>query len=436
MKTDLVDVTDTRKTLRVELPSETVDAEIARVAGTYARKVRIPGFRAGKAPARVVKQRFREEILNEVLQHLVTSALDRSMEERGLEPVDTPDVRDITVAEGQPLTFTASFDTLPPIDPGDYTTIAIKRPAARVEEPAVDEALEQLRQRAARHEAVEGRGVVDGDILTVDLARKMGLEPFGPGDDKATDGSADTRVDVTLEMGAAANPPGFDAQLLGLEPGAVKTFTIHFPADYAMKEMADTDVTYTVTLKAIKRRVVPDLDDEFAKDLGDFEALDALRARVRADLEHQAGHAAEHEVRDQLMKQLAARLPFAVPDSLVQRETDRRIEDFAQRLVEQRIDPRQAGIDWNAFRESQVPAAREAVASALVLDAVARRESLAPTEEEIAREIERYAERSGRTAVAVRAVLEKEGGMGRVSSGLRREKSIDFIMARATIATE
>ena len=436
MKTDLVDVTDTRKTLRVELPSETVDAEIARVAGTYARKVRIPGFRAGKAPARVVKQRFREEILNEVLQHLVTSALDRSMEERGLEPVDTPDVRDITVAEGQPLTFTASFDTLPPIDPGDYTTIAIKRPAARVEEPAVDEALEQLRQRAARHEAVEGRGVVDGDILTVDLARKMGLEPFAPGDDKATDGSADTRVDVTLEMGATANPPGFDAQLLGLEPGAVKTFTIHFPSDYAMKEMADTDVTYTVSLKAIKRRVVPDLDDEFAKDLGDFEALDALRARVRADLEHQAGHAAEHEVRDQLMKQLAARLPFAVPDSLVQRETDRRIEDFAQRLVEQRIDPRQAGIDWNAFRESQVPAAREAVASALVLDAVARRESLAPTEEEIAREIERYAERSGRTAVAVRAVLEKEGGMGRVSSGLRREKSIDFIMARATIATE
>src|SRR5262249_2727128 len=165
-----------------------------------------------------------------------------------------------------------------------------------------------------------------------------------------------------------------DEQLLGLEPGAAKEFTIHYPADYAIAELANTDVGYTVDVKSLKRRVLPELDDEFAKDLGEFETLDALKARVREDLEHEARHAAEREGRGELMKALSTRLPFEVPESLVQREMDRRVEDFARRLMEQQIDPRQAGIDWQAFRDSQRDVAREAIASALVLDEVTRRE--------------------------------------------------------------
>jgi len=189
-----------------------------------------------------------------------------------------------------------------------------------------------------------------------------------------------------------------------------------------------------VTVKAIKRRVLPELDDEFAKDLGEFETLDALRARVREDLEHEAKHAAEREDRAELMKQLAARLPFDVPSSMIEREVDRRLEDFARRLIDQNVDPRQAGIDWNAFRESQREVAREAVGAALVLDEIARREPLEVTDDEVQREVERYAERSGRTPAAVRAALEKEGSLSRVYAGLRREKTIDFVLSRATIA--
>jgi trigger factor len=155
---------------------------------------------------------------------------------------------------------------------------------------------------------------------------------------------------------------------------------------------------------------------------------------VREDLEHDARHAADREVRAELMKQLAARLPFEVPASLVAREMDRRVEEFARRLMEQQIDPRQAAVDWNAFRESQREVAREAVAAALVLDEVTRREQLEVTDDEVEREVERYAERTGRTPAAVRAALEKEGGLSRVHAGLRREKSIDFAMSRATIA--
>ena len=422
MRAEFVDVNETRKMLSVEIPSEVVEAEIDRIARDYSRKARIPGFRPGKVPTRVVRQRFRDQILHDVAHDLVPRAVDEALREKGVEPVSTPDIREVVVEEGKAMTFTASFDTLPPFEVGDLSTVSLTRSSASVDEPAVNDALERLRQRAARHDAVEGRGIIDGDIVTVDINRT----------DAA--GVADTHNDVSVEVGASANPPGFDAQLLGTEAGTNRTFALSFPADYQVADMAGKEVTYTVAVKALKRRSIPELDDEFAKDMGEFENLEARRARVRADLEHEARHSAENDLRGALMKQLAARVSFEIPAALVDREIDRRLEDFASRLMQQNIDPRQAGVDWGAFRESQREPAKEAVASALVLDEVARKESLTVSDAEIEQEIGRYAERTGRTAAAVRATLEKEGGISRIYAGLRREKSVDYVMARATIS--
>src|SRR5262245_5913168 len=404
MKAELVDVNETRKNLRVEIPTDIVNAAIDRVAQSYSRRARIPGFRPGKAPARVIKQRYKSEILHDVVHDLIPNAVDDALRERGVEAVEPPDIRDVTVEENHPLTFTASFDTVPAFETGDYSGLSVRQLSADVPEEAVGHALQRLRERAGRSEPVEGRGVDHGDTVTVDLDRKD------------AEGKTDRHTDVNIELGAKANPPGFDEQLLGLEAGATKTFTVHYPADYAISELAGQDVSYHVTVNALKRRVLPELDDEFAKDMGQFETLDALKARVREDLEHEARHAAEREVRADLMKQLAARVPFEVPPSLVERELDRRIEDFAQRLMQQQIDPRQAGIDWNQFRESQREVAVEAVAGALYLDEVARRERLDVTPGEIDEEIGRYAERTGRTPTAVRAALEKERGLSRVAT--------------------
>src|SRR5262245_44508678 len=301
MKSDLTDINDTRKSLRVEIPSEVVDAQIERLARKYSRQARIPGFRPGKAPARVIKQRFKDQILHDVAHDLIPRAVDDAMRERGVEPVDTPDIRDVNVEEGQALTFTASFDTLPAFEPGEYATLALRRPSALIGEPAVDEALQRLRERAARFEPVEGRGVTDGDTVTLDLERTTAA------------GEKDAHTDVNIELGSKANPPGFDEQLLGLEAGAAKTFSVHYPSDYAVPELAGTDVSYAASVKGIRKRVLPELDDELAKDLGDFETLEALRTRVREDLEHEARHAADREVRSQLTKQLAGRVPFEVP---------------------------------------------------------------------------------------------------------------------------
>ncbi|MEQ1869001.1 MAG: trigger factor [Vicinamibacterales bacterium] len=422
MKADLVDVSETRKTITVEIPSDIVDAAINRAARDYSRKVRIPGFRPGKAPTRVIKQRFKEQVLHEASHELIQRAIGEALQEKGVEPVSQPEVPHVHVVEGQPLTVSASFDTLPAFDPGDLGTITITRPSGAIDEEAVNGALQRLRDRAARFETIDGRGVVDGDIVTVDLTRTD------------ASGASDSHKDVAIEMGAAANPPGFDGHLQGLEVSAEKSFSVDFPADYPSAELAGTTVSYRVTVKALKRRILPELDDEFAKDMGEFESLDALRARVRADLEHEGMHAVQRSVRGDLMKQLATRVPFELPESLIGRELDRRLEEFAGRLIDQNIDPRQAGIDWAAFRDSQKEPAREAVGSALVLDEIAKREQLTVSEDEVEQEIGRYAERAGRTAAAVRAALEKEGGLSRVRAGLRREKSIDFAMSRATIS--
>jgi trigger factor len=430
MKADLVDVSETRKSLRIEIPTDVVTERITEVAGNYSRRAKIPGFRPGKAPARVIKQRFRDQILHDVVHDLVPGAVDAALRERGVEAVSQPDIRDVEVDEGKALTFTALFDTVPQFDPGDLSTISVKKAPVKVTDEAVDQSLQQLRERAARFEPIEGRGAVDGDTIVCDLER-FAVDATG-----AKGELQDRREDIGVEVGSKTNPPGFDGQLLGLEAGAAKEFPLHFPGDFAVTELAGTDTIYKVAAKSLKRRVVPALDDEFAKDVGDFENLGALRARVREDLEHEARHAADRDARASLMKQLATRVPFDAPASLVEREMDRRIEEFAQQLMDQKIDPRQTGIDWKAFRDNQREASDEAVRSALVLSEIAKREQITVGEDAVSKEIERYAEQTGRQVAAVRAGLQKEGGLSRVAAGLRREKSIDFIMSRVTLLEE
>jgi trigger factor len=420
-----------------------VDAEIDKVARDYSKAARVPGFRPGKVPAKVVRQRFRDQILHDVAHGLIPRAVDEALRERGVEPVDTPDIRDVVVEEGQPLKFTATFETVPPIEPGDYASITLHPKSTAVDDAAVEEALANLRERAARYEPVEGRGIDMGDSVVMDLVRTatpraeadeplvvIAGEPKPP--KPAAEPQTDTHQGVTVEIGASANPPGFDAQLIGLQEGQDKSFEVRYPDDYAIAELAGTTVNYAVTVKAIRKRVVPPLDDELAKDLGEFDSLDALRSRVRGDLEHEAMHEAERELRGELLKQLADRVTFEVPASLLDREIDRRMEDFVRRLMDQQIDPMKVNINWEEFREKQREAASEAVRSALALDEVARREHIAASEADVDAEVERYAERSGRSAAAVRARLEKEGGIARLYSGLRREKTVDFLLSRAT----
>src|SRR5215471_1336672 len=237
MKAELTDINDTRKDLKVEIPTDIVNEGIDRIARDYSKRARVPGFRPGKAPARVIKQRYKSEILHDLMNDLIPRAVDDALRQRGMEALDTPDIRDVNVDENQPLTFTATFDTVPPFETGDYAGLSLTRPVNVVAEEAVDQALQRLRDRAARFEPVEGRGVEHGDTVTVDLTRRDGSDAAA---------KTEEHPNVSIELGAKTNPPGFDGQLLGLEAGGTNAFTIHYPEDYPIGELANTDVSYTV----------------------------------------------------------------------------------------------------------------------------------------------------------------------------------------------
>ena len=424
MKTEFVDVSETQKTLTIEIPSDVVDAEINKIAKGYTKQARIPGFRPGKVPTGIVKQRFKEQILHDVMHGLIPRAIEEALQERGIEPIDTPNVKDVALQEGQPLTFTADVETLPPLDPGDLSTISLTRATVGIDDAAVEQALERLRDRAAKYEPVEGRPIAGGDTAVLHMNRT------GPGDE------ADHHDDVSVEIGGEGNPPDFDANLIGLGAGDEKTFTVRFPSDYGVERFRDADVTYAVKVKEIRTKALPALDDELAKDLGGFETLAELRDRIRTDMTAEAEEHASRHIRTDLLKQLSQRVSFELPASLIEREMDRRLEQFAQQLMQQQIDPRQAGIDWTQFREAQREAAREAVASTLVLDELARREKITVSAEDVDKEIEQFAGRAGRTPAALRAQLEKDGGISRLVAGMRREKAIDLALSRATMTGE
>jgi trigger factor len=423
MKTEFTDVSETQKTLTIEIPSDIVTAEIDRIAKDYSKQARLPGFRPGKVPTTIVKRRFKDQILHDVMHGLIPRAVDDALQERGIEPVDTPNIKDVELEEGRPLKFTAAIETIPPFDPGDLSAITLHQHPVTITEDQIDATLQRLRERQARFEPVEGRPVAAGDTVVLDIER---TDP---------DGETDKHEDVSLELGAPANPPGFDDNLIGLERGAHKAFTVHFPEDYAVKEMANVDVAYSVVVKEIRHKVLPELDDEFAKNFREdqFDSLAALRDRVRGDLQAEAEEHSRRQVRTELLKQLSERVTFELPASLIEREMDRRMEEFVRQLMQQNVDPREAGIDWGQFREAQREPARAAVASALVLDEIARRENITVSAEAVDKEIEQFAGRAGRTPAALRAQLEKEGGLGRLSAGLRREKAVDLALSRATM---
>jgi len=433
MKHDFTDISDTRKALSVEIPHDIVEAEIERAAERYGRSAKVPGFRPGKVPAHIVRKKFKDEILHDVAHAMIPRAVNDALRERSIEPLENPDVTDVVLEEGKPLSFTATFDTLPPIDPGVYEGVSLRRAASVLEVGEVDRTLSNLRQRAARYEPVENRPSEVGDTLLLDVIRTPRAKRLIalPGETLPEE-KPESMENVSVEIGSPANPPGFDENLAGLKPGDERHFDTTYPDDFTIEELRGQTVAYRVTVKAIRKRVVPALDDDLAKELG-FDTVQALRDRVKEDLQREAELATERQLRADLLKELSGRVSIELPASMVDREIDRRLEEFVGRLFQQGVDPMKAGIDWKQFRDEQKAPAEDTVRAALLLDEIAKRESIAVTDEDVRAEIEDYAAQTGREPAAVRAALEKEGGLGRIYAGLRRERTVKWLLEKANI---
>ena len=413
-----------RRELDLEIPATEVQKAIERVAREFARVARVPGFRPGKAPIPLIRRRFADDIKGEVLQSLLPEQIDKAVKDQKLIPITQPQVDHVDYAEDRPLKFRASFEVLPEFELGAYKGVQVEVEKAQVSDADVDKTIETMRERAATFVALEDRALESGDYAQLKLVGT----PIGGGEPLMAD-------NVLCNIGAEETLEAFTQNLLGAKPGEQRRFEVDYPADYPDKKLAGKKYTYSADVVAVKQKKLPELNDEFAKDVSDVQTLDELRAKVRQELEKEIDQRHSAAVSDAVLAKIVAAHDFPVPEALVENQMDVRLERAVRALAAQGVDPRAVNVDWVAMRRRQHPRAIEDVKAELLLDRIATAESIEATDEETDREIARIAERSGESVPAIRASLTKQGALDRMKSKLRSEKTLEWLQKNAEIKT-
>jgi trigger factor len=413
-----------RRELELEIPAETVQKAVARVAKQFARVARVPGFRPGKAPETLIRRRFADDIKSEVLQSLVPEQIERAVSESKLVPVTQPQVDKVDFSEAGPVKFRAVFEVLPEFDLGQYKDLEVEVEDHKIEDADVDKGLEELRDRAATFVPVEGRTIADGDYAQLKL---KGI-PAGGGEPLEADS-------VLCHVGGEETMEPFNQNLRGASIGDHKNFDVAYPSDYPDVKLQGKTYTYAVEVLGIKEKKRPELTDEFAKDVSDAQTLDELRKKMRDNLEAARAHRQNEQQREKLLAQIVKAHEFPVPEALVEHQMDSRLERTVRSLASQGVDPRAVNVDWVALRSRQKDRSIEDVKAELLLDRIATAEKIEVSEEELEKQIAAMAEHSGESATAVRANLTRQGALDRMKSKIRSEKTLDWLCSNSRTRT-
>src|ERR1700758_1379124 len=411
-----------RRELELEIPAEEVSKASEKVAKEFAKMARVPGFRPGKAPISLIKRRFAEDIKSEVLQNLVPVTVEKAVAEQKLTPVSQPQVDKLDFKEGQPVKFRASFDVLPEFTLANYKNLEIEMPEMSLTDEDVAKALAEMHQRAAAFTPVDGRTVQNDDFVQVKL---LGT-PEGGGDPLQAES-------VLCHIGAEETMEPFNANLKGANAGDHKNFEVEYPADYPDPKLAGKKYHYAVEVLGIKTKKLPELNDEFAKDVSDAASLDELKKKVREGLEHQRDHKHKELLHEKVLAELVKQHDFPVPEALVEHQMDVRLERVVRSLAAQGVDPRAVNVDWVTLRKRQEERAKDDVKAELIIDRIATEEKIEVGDEELEHELEHMAGHSGESAEAIRARLTKQGALDRMKAKLRSDKTIDWLAQKASV---
>ena len=413
-----------RRELELEIPAEEVSKKMESVAKEFARLATIPGFRKGKAPVSLIRRRFAEDIKGEVLQTLVPEHVEKALAEQKLSPVTQPKVDKLDFNEGQPVKFRAVFEVMPEFELGSYKGLELEMPTMDITDQDVTKALEEMRERAAAFAPVEGRAIQDGDFAQVKLVGT----PEGGGDPLQADS-------VLCHIGAEETMEPFNTNLKGANVGEHKSFDVEYPADYPDPKLAGKKFHYAVEVLGIKTKRLPELNDDFAKDVSDAKTLDELKSKVREGLEHQRDHKRKELLHERVLAQLVKQHDFPVPESLVEHQMDVRLERVVRSLAAQGVDPRAVNVDWVTLRRRQEDRARDDVKAELIIDRIATAENIDVSEEDLTRELEHAAGHGNESAEALRARLTKQGTLDRMKAKLRSDKTLEWLEQNAKIKT-
>jgi trigger factor len=411
-----------RRELVLEIPAEDVTKAMDRVAKEFARVANVPGFRKGKAPLTLIRKRFADDIKGEVLQSLVPETLEKAVNEQKLQPVSQPSVEKLDFNEGQPLKFTAVFEVLPHFELGNYKELTLEMPPMEVTEADVTRALEEARERASTFTPVEGRAVADGDYAQLKLVGTP------------ADGSEPLQAESVLcHIGAEETMAPFNENLRGASAGEHKTFDVDYPSDYPDPKLAGKTYHYEVDVLGVKTKTLPELNDEFAKDVSDATTLEELKAKIRENQQHQLEHQIKDLKRERVLAELVKLHEFPVPQALVEQQMDVRLQRMVRQLAQQGVDPRAVNVDWVSLRKRQEERSKDDVKAELIVDRIATAENIETTDEEVQAELEHMSTHSGESVEAIRASLTKEGTLDRMKSKLRSDKTLDWLAQNSQI---
>jgi trigger factor len=414
-----------RHSLEISVPVETVDSETERVVSSFQQRAKLPGFRPGKAPAGLVRKQFESDIRQQVLEALVPKFLEQELEKQELRIVGSPDISDVHFHRGEPLRFTAEFEVFPAIELKEYQNLEVPYQDPQVTDEDVAKRLEEIREQKADYSNVDPRPIADGDHAVVSLESISGAE-----------GQPVKQDEMMLNVGAADTLPAFTENLRGMSPGEEKEFDVAYPEDYGQSKLAGRTIRFRVIVKGIRKKELPELNDEFAQDLGDFRTMDELREALRKTLFAQRQHESQQEAKNKLVEKLVDLHEFPVPEAFIDRQVRNRVEQTLNSLAAEGIDSSKMQLDWGKLKTSQRDKALREVKASLLISRIADRESIGATRDEVEKEVERIAKQQREPFAAVRLRFDKDGTLGRIASHIQTEKTLDFLFEHAQKTAE
>ncbi|MGA8028719.1 MAG: trigger factor [Bryobacteraceae bacterium] len=409
---------DCKRSVEIEIPLEEVERTTERVTSSLKQRVRLPGFRPGKAPLSMIQSRFESEIRSEVLEKLVPQAFRERVQKDELKVVGQPDISDLQFEAGQPIRFKASFEVAPEFELQEYRGLPAKYEEPTVSDEEVDKRLESMREGKAEYPNLDPRRIEHGDYVLVHLRSLSGLaEPIDH--------------DVQLQVGGEDTLPEFNYNLIGANPDDVKELDVTYPEDYGQERLAGKTVRFELTPKFIRKKELPALDDEFARDLGDYQNLDELKEAVRKTIFHEKQYVAQQAAKEELIDRLVESVDFPVPEAYVDRQIENQFRMQLREMTGRDVDLSTLKIDWAKVKDAQREKAVRNVKASLLLEKISEREGIKATQDEVDREVQRIARQEREPVPVVRARLDKEGALGRIAGHIQTEKTLHFLFEQA-----
>ena len=423
MRVDVEEISSTKRRLRIELPPQSLLDKLEAAYRHLSKEVRLPGFRPGKVPRNVLRLRFREEAKQEALRELIPESYAQALKETNLNPVGEPRMDEVICEEGKPLSYRASFEVNPALQPSGYTGVQVYKEKVDVADSEVDQALEYLREQASEYVPMEGWPALREDLVVVDYEGFLGGKPL-----KGVSGQ-----NVSILLGARKFIPEFEEQLHGLKKGETKEFVLEFPADHGRRELAGKRLLFRVAVKEVKKKRVPPLDNEFAKSAGECENIPELKEKVKKDLLAHKDREQVARLKEEILEKLLAAHPFDAPESLVDAEVEHILAEMKRGLTSRGATPAQIEEEVMRGRDKAMALARKRVRGSIFLERVAKQEQLVVSEEDVNEEVRSVAAALNQDPAAFREMLRREGRLEGIERRMQERRALDFLYDRANV---